>query len=489
MPATAPPLTIANFIDGSFRPACNGSELESINPATGNVHATLPASDHADVEHAVAAASRAFPAWAAMPATDRAAILMKLADRIDAHRAELATLESTDTGKPLRLSSTVDIPRAAANFRFFASAIMVTRSESHDMHSAGFNYTLRRPRGVAGCISPWNLPLYLLSWKIAPALATGNTVVAKPSEMTPATAFRMCELAHDAGLPPGVLNIIHGTGTSAGGALVTHHDVPTVSFTGGTLTGAAIAKTAGPMFKRLSLEMGGKNATIVFEDAAFDRAVETSVRAAFTNQGQICLCGSRILVQRSLADRFTDAFLAKAAELRIGCPMDEGTDIGAVISHAHQQKILQAIEQAVADGGCVRLGGSVPDPATLPAHCRNGFFVQPTVITDVNAACAANQEEIFGPVVTILPFEDEAHAIELANGTRYGLAASVWTRNISCAHRVAAAVDAGVVWINCWLVRDLRTPFGGMKQSGLGREGGDEALRFFTEPKNICVGL
>jgi aminomuconate-semialdehyde/2-hydroxymuconate-6-semialdehyde dehydrogenase len=475
---------LANYVDGTLVPAAGGGWLDDVEHATGRVYARTPDSDGADVDAAVAAAARAFPAWAATPAAERSRLLLAIADLVEKSLDRLARAESVDTGKPITLARAVDIPRSVTNLRFFATSILHTRTDAHVTDERAINYTLRQPRGVAGCISPWNLPLYLLTWKVAPALATGNTVVAKPSEVTPMTAFLLSELCIEAGLPPGVLNIVHGLGTKAGAALVAHPDVPTVSFTGGTATGAEIARTAGPMFKKVSLELGGKNPTIVFGDADLDEALPNAVRAAFANQGQICLCGSRILVEDSIYDAFVDAFGRAAGKLKCGDPLDEATEQGALVSSAHRDKVAAAVRTARAEGGRIRHGGGVP---ALPERCRDGFFLQPTVITQLPLDCTTNQEEIFGPVVTISPFGDEAEAIAAANGTRYGLSANVWTRDLDRAHRVAARLQAGTVWINCWLLRDLRVPFGGMKQSGVGREGGDEALRFFTEPKNVCL--
>ena len=479
--------TLANFIAGELVAPAGGAYLDDLEPATGNPLARVPASDASDVDRAVAAALAAFPTWARLPAAERSRILLRIADLIDGRLTELARAESTDTGKPLALAQSLDIPRASVNFRFFATAILHTRSEAHLTDHAALNYTLRRPRGVAGLIAPWNLPLYLLSWKIAPALATGNTAVAKPSELTPLTAVLLAEICLEAGLPAGVLNIVHGAGSSAGAALVAHPGVTTISFTGGTTTGAAIAGAAAPAFKKLTLEMGGKNPAILFADADLDAAVPGIVRSAFTNQGQICLCGSRVLVEAAVYERFLECFVARTRRLVVGDPLEPDTDIGAVVSAAHRAKIESYIALARSEGGQVLCGGG--RPAGLPERCRDGFFLEPTVITGLPMGCRVNQEEIFGPVVTVTPFRDEAEAVALANESPYGLAASVWIRDLTRAHRVAEQIECGTVWVNCWLLRDLRVPFGGMKQSGVGREGGEEALEFFTESKNVCVSM
>lgn len=476
---------IANFIGGTFAAPRSGRYLDNVDPASGVAYSLVPDSDGSDVDDAVRAAEAALPAWTHTPAAERSRILLRLADLIDAQRDELAHDECVDTGKPISLARTLDIPRSAINFRFFGSAILHLQSESHATDHVAINYTLRRPRGVCGLISPWNLPLYLLTWKIAPAIAVGNTAVAKPSELTPMTAFRLGALAQQAGLPAGVLNIVHGAGATAGAALVQHPGVSTISFTGGTATGREIARTAAPMFKKLSLELGGKNPTIVFADADRDESLRESVRAAFSNQGQICLCGSRVFVERSIYSDFVDRFVAAAKALRIGDPLDESTQHGAVVSRTQMEKDLRYIQWAREDGGAVRCGGAAP-PA-INQRCRDGFFLQPTVITDLDATCRVNQEEIFGPVACIIPFDSEQELLAAVNGTSYGLSASVWTSNIKRAHRLAEEIQSGTVWINCWLLRDLRVPFGGMKQSGVGREGGEEAIRFFTEPKNVCV--
>jgi len=353
------------------------------------------------------------------------------------------------------------------------------------MDHIALNYTLRRPRGVAGIISPWNLPLYLFSWKVAPALATGNTVVAKPSELTPMTAYLLCKICTECGLPPGVLNVVHGFGPKAGAAIVAHPRIPTVSFTGGTATGREIARAAGPMFKKIGLELGGKNPNIIFADADMDAAIEGTLRASFANQGQICLAGSRIFVQQSVFEPFVARLTERADKLTVGDPLEETTDQGAVVSKAHFEKICRYLETAKTDGGTILCGG---EPAThVGDRCKNGFFVKPTVITGIEPDSKVNREEIFGPVVTVTPFEDENEVVDAANATSYGLSASIWTQNLARAHRLAERIECGTVWVNCWLLRDLRVPFGGTKGSGVGREGGAEAMRFYTEPKNVCV--
>lgn len=479
--------TLANFIGGELVPPQSGASLDDIEPATATPLCRVPDSGASDVAAAVAAAERAFPGWSRTAAAERSRVLLRIAELIDAESEALARDESRDTGKPLGLARRLDLPRASANFRFFATAILHGHSEAHFTDHAALNYTLRRPRGVVGLISPWNLPLYLLSWKVAPALAAGNTAVAKPSELAPVTAFRLAAICQEAGLPPGVLNIVHGSGSSAGAAVVSHPVIRTISFTGGTTTGAAIARATAPDFKRLTLEMGGKNPALLFADADLELALPGLLAAAFTNQGQICLCGSRILVEASLYDRFLERFVPAVRALRVGDPLQPETEIGAVVSAAHREKIEAYLELARADGATVHCGGG--RPRELPARCSQGFFLEPTVLSGLPMTCRVNQEEIFGPVVTVTPFRDETEAIALANQSPYGLAASLWTRDLARAHRVADRIACGTVWVNCWLLRDLRVPFGGMGQSGLGSEGGDEALRFFTDAKNVCIKL
>ena len=478
---------VANFIDGQFRPPCSGKYLPDVEPATGRVIAEIPEGGPEDVDAAVAAAVRAFPGWRRTPAEERSRILLRVADRIEENFEELARLESRDNGKTVGLARRMDVPRAILNFRFFATAILHAESRAHITDDRALNYTLRQPLGVAGLISPWNLPLYLLTWKIAPAIAAGNCCVAKPSELTPLTAARLAELIVEAGVPPGVVNIVHGYGASAGRALTAHPNVPLLSFTGGTKTGADVMAHAGPLFKKVSLELGGKNPNIVFADADLEQAVATSIQSSFANQGEICLCGSRLFVERTCYDEFLDRFLAATKRLRIGDPQDDATEVGALVTEAHRRKVEGYVALAEEEGGEILTGGK--RPADLPERVRDGWFLEPTVIAGLDCNRRVMQEEIFGPVVTVTPFDSPDEAIAYANGTRYGLSASVWTRDHQKAHRVAAAIDSGTVWVNTWLLRDLRVPFGGMKESGVGREGGFDSLDFFTEAKNVCVKL
>ena len=476
---------ILNYIDGQLEEPLSGKYLNNHDPSTGAVYSLIPDSDERDVNKAVRAAQLAFPLWSALAAEKRSAILGRIADLIERDLDALALAESIDNGKTLASAKSLDIPRASANVRFFATAAIHFSSEAHATGTEAVNYTLRTPLGVVGCISPWNLPLYLFTWKIAPALAAGCTVVAKPSEMAPMTAFLFSKLCMEAGLPKGVLNIVHGTGASAGQSIVEHPDIAAISFTGGTVTGRKIASIAAPMLKKVSLELGGKNPNIIFADCDLQDALNGSVRSSFSNQGEICLCGSRILVERSLYDSFIEEFVERVKQLRLGDPLEEKTDVGALISESHLDKVLGYIDLAKREGGTIIAGGN---RATVKGRCEGGYFLEPTIITGLSHACRTNQEEIFGPVVTVMPFDSEEEAIRLANDRTMGFRHDL-TENLKRAHRVSAQVKSGIIWVNCWLFRDLRTPFGGMKQSGVGREGGWEAIRFFTEAKNVCVKL
>lgn len=477
---------ILNYIDGELIRPLKDEWIENYNPATGRVYSLIPDSSHDDVALATEAAKKAFPTWSVTPAAERSRILVDIARRIEDQLDFLAAAESKDNGKPLKLATKVDIPRARDNFHFFATAILHYASEAHPMEDSAINYTLRTPIGVVGCISPWNLPLYLFTWKIAPALAAGNCVVAKPSEITPMTAYLLSKFCIEAGLPKGVLNIVHGLGQKVGDAITVHKDIKAISFTGGTQTGATIAAKAAPMFKKLSLELGGKNPNIIFADCDFEKALNTTVMSSFANQGQICLCGSRIFIERPLYEKFKTAFVERVKQLKVSFPDDPQANLGAVVSESHMNKVLSYVELAREEGGTVLCGGH---RVNLEGEHQKGYYIAPTVIEGLSHSCRTNQEEIFGPVVSIMPFDSEEEVLMMANSVEYGLAATVWTENLTRAHRVAHILESGIVWINCWLLRDLRTPFGGVKSSGVGREGGFEALRFFTEAKNVCIKL
>ena len=477
-------IRIQNLINGELVAPVKGQYIDNYEPATGKVYGEIPNSTEEDVELAVAAAEKAFPIWSNMTNEERGAIMMRISLGIEKRMDEFVAAESRDNGKPLSLAAHVDIPRAVSNFHFFATAVEHFASESHYMEGMGINYTTRKPIGVVGCISPWNLPLYLFSWKIAPALASGNCVIAKPSEITPYTAYLLSEVVRESGMPAGVLNIVHGLGQHAGDAIVKHPKIKAISFTGGTKTGEYIARTAGPMFKKLSLELGGKNPNIIFADCDFDEMIKTTVRSSFANQGQICLCGSRIFIERSIYDRFKAAFIERVEKLTVSNPTDPNAKMGAVVSKPHMEKVLSYIELAKEEGGTILTGGH---RVILDVPYDEGYYIAPTVIEGLAYDCRTNQEEIFGPVVTLTPFDTEEEVLMMANSTVYGLSATIWTSDLKRAHRTADKVQAGIVWINSWLVRDLRTPFGGVKASGVGREGGWEALRFFTEAKNVFV--
>ena len=464
----------------------SGQWLDNYDPATGAVYSLIPDSDERDVELAVAAAKKAFPIWSKTPAEKRSEYMIRIANRIEERLEELAMAESVDNGKPLWLSRIVDIPRASQNFKFYATAILQDFAYSHQTDETAINYTYRTPIGLAGCISPWNLPLYLFTWKIAPAMAAGCCVIAKPSEVTPMTAYLLSEICIEIGLPEGVMNFVHGLGPKVGSAIVSHPQIPAISFTGGTRTGQEIARVAAPMFKKLSLELGGKNPNLIFADCDFEQMLKTTIQSSFSNQGQICLCGSRIFIERPIYEKFKAAFIEKAKALTVGDPLDEHSRVGAIVSKGHHDKIMSYIQLAKEEGGTVLLGGESVHPE---GRCSNGYFIQPTIIEGLSYTCRTNQEEIFGPVVTLTPFDTEEEALMMANSTPYGLAGTIWTTNLQRAHRVAHTLESGIIWVNCWLLRDLRTPFGGMKQSGVGREGGFEAVHFFTETRNVCIKL
>lgn len=473
---------ISHYINGELLSPQSGKYIDLYEPASGRIYAQVPDADAADVELAYQAAEAAFPAWATTSVDARSRIMTRIADLIEQNLDRLAAAESQDNGKPLSLAKAVDIPRASSNFRFFAQAITQFASQAHEMTDA-INYTLRQPLGVVGTISPWNLPLYLFTWKIAPAIAAGNTVVAKPSEVTPMTAFLLSEICIEAGLPKGVLNIVHGDGPNVGAAISKHPHIKAISFTGSTRVGKEIASIAAPMFKKLSLEMGGKNPGIIFADCNYEKMLDTTVRSSFANQGQICLCSSRLLIERSLFPRFKKDFVERVKALKVGPPTDSTSNLGAVVSKPHYEKILRHIKIAQEEGGEILTGGE----AVFPKGFEQGWYIAPTVIEGLDMQCRTNQEEIFGPVVTIMPFDTEEEALALANSTEYGLSSTLWTENLSRTKRISRKLHAGIVWVNTWLLRDLRTPFGGVKSSGVGREGGFEVLRFFTEPKNVCI--
>ena len=478
------PYHLENYIGGNFIGPLSGQFIDNFNPATGDLYGQIPNSNDKDVDAAVKAAAKAFPGWSSATAEKRFSILNRIAELIDENLEQLALAETNDNGKPLWLSKEVDIPRASSNFRFFATALMHFAAESHSMEGRAVNYTIRQPIGIVGCISPWNLPLYLFTWKIAPALAAGNCVIAKPSEVTPVSAFLLGKICKAAGLPDGVLNILHGDGPSCGEAIVKHPSIKAISFTGSTRAGEQIASIAAPKFKKLSLELGGKNPNIIFADCDWEKMMKTTIRSSFSNQGQICLCGSRILVEASIYEKFKTEFIERVSKLTVGDPLEDSSKQGALVSKVHFEKVMNCINLARTEGGTILLGGHAVQPT---GRCSNGFFIEPTIIENLGPDCRTNREEIFGPVVTLQPFHTTEESLSLANASEYGLAATIWTQDISKANIVASKVESGIIWINCWLLRDLRTPFGGMKNSGVGREGGWEALRFFTEPKNVCI--
>lgn len=475
---------ILHYINGKYAAPIGADFLDNFNPSSGEVYSKIARGNSADVDVAVTCATEAFKKWSSTPINERSRVLNRIADLIEANLEDLAKAEAIDNGKPISLATQVDIPRAAANFRFFAQAITQFSTEAHESQGLNtINFTLRHPIGVVGCISPWNLPLYLFTWKIAPALAAGNCVIAKPSEVTPMTAFLLGDICSKAGLPKGVLNIVQGLGQETGQAIVEHAEIKAISFTGGTSTGKHLAATAAPLFKKLSLELGGKNPNLIFADCDYEKMLTTSLKSSFSNQGQICLCGSRIFVEESIYEQFKTDFIAKTKQLKIGHPLDKHTKIGALVSQQHLEKIKSYIDIAKTEGHTILCGGN---QITLTDY-EKGYYFEPTIIEVNTNQCRINQEEIFGPIVSIMPFKTEAEALKLANDTKYGLSATLWTSNLDRSMRLSHQLEAGIVWVNTWLNRDLRTPFGGSKQSGVGREGGFEALRFFTEPKNICI--
>jgi aminomuconate-semialdehyde/2-hydroxymuconate-6-semialdehyde dehydrogenase len=478
--------TILNFIGGSHEPAAQGRFLDNLGPRDGERIGLIPDSDKSDVDRAVAAAKQAFPAWRKLSRMDRSAFLYRIAEAIERRLEEFAEAESLDQGKPVHLARTVDIPRAIENFRFFAGAVLHQEEKAFQTNESAFNYTRREPLGVAGLISPWNLPLYLLTWKIAPALATGNTVVAKPSELTSLTAHLLSTVMQSVGLPAGVCNFVYGLGAKAGEALVAHPDVPLISFTGGTATAAAIGKAAAPHYKKLSLELGGKNPALIFADCDIEAALATTVRSSFTNQGEICLCTSRIFIEESIFSTFTESFIKRVQDLKVGDPRSADSFMGPLVSQGHLDKVAGFVERARQEGLKVLTGGR---RAEVDDTLTRGYYYAPTVLLAPDTRSEIMQQEVFGPVVTLTPFKSYENAIEMANSTRYGLATTIWTRNLDIAHRAAADIQAGLVWVNTWMLRDLRTPFGGTKDSGVGREGGEHSLEFYTESKNICLQL
>ncbi len=472
-------IEIQNYIDGKLQPALDGSFLDNFNPATEEVYSQIPDSKNNDIDLAVKSAQKAFPLWSALSKKERVSYLIKIADLIKKNASELARAESIDNGKPISLSSSVDIPRAELNLRYFSEEVLEFGEKNYQDIGQGDNTTYFAPLGVVGVISPWNLPLYLFTWKIAPALALGCTVIAKPSEVTPMTAFLFSKLCIEAGLPAGVLNIVHGTGNNVGDAMTSHPEIKAVSFTGSSRTGKIIAKNCGANLKKYSLEMGGKNANIIFADCDFEKALKTTLRSSFANQGQICLCGSRIYIERPLYERFKNALIEKTNSLVQGDPLQETTQQGAVVSKEHFEKIMSYIEIAKSEGGTILCGGE--------RFGDKGYFIQPTLIEGLSTNARCNQEEIFGPMACLIPFDSEEEVIEEANNSQYGLSCSIWTKDLERGERVAKKIEAGVLWVNTWMSRDLKTPFGGVKDSGRGREGGRYSLEFFSEIKNICL--
>ena len=475
-------MDLMNYINGRFQAHSGDEWLDVLEPATGRQFARVPLSSHSDVDSAVLAAREAHSRWGEASQSERADWLDKIADELETRYEDIASLESRDTGKPISLARAVDAHRSVSNFRFFAEMVREHRGEVFEMPDAT-NFVTHKPVGVGALITPWNLPLYLLSWKVAPAIGMGNTVVCKPSELTPMTANLLMEAVDEGGLPPGVVNLVHGDGQGAGSTLVSHRGIDLVSFTGVTLTGSKVAEAAAPQFKKISLELGGKNSSIVLDDCDIDLAVKGAVRSGFMNQGQVCLCGSRLLVQDGIYDQFVGRFIEEVEAMKIGDPSDEQTELGALISAEHLEKVEGYIELAKEEGGTVLTGGY----PCLPKSLEGGNWISPTVVSGLKTDSRCSTEEIFGPVVTVHRFQDDEEAIEIANNTRYGLAGSVWTGDVDRGRKVADSIHTGMVWVNTWLHRDLRAPFGGVGDSGVGREGGKWSLGFFSEATNVCV--
>lgn len=474
-----------HFINGQFVESQNKKTFENINPATEEVLGTVSEGGKEEVDYAVAAAKRALNgSWKKMTLVERSKILRRIGDLILERQEELALLESLDTGKPVSLANKIDVPRAAYNFHFFADYMTSVGTDAYQQDDQAIHYSYRRPVGVVGIIKPWNLPLLLLTWKLAPALAMGNTVVIKPAEWTPMTATVLMEICKEAGVPDGVVNLVHGFGpNSAGAAISEHPDVDAISFIGEPSTGAAIMKSAANTLKKLSYELGGKNPNIIFADSDLDDVIETTIKSSFINQGEVCLCGSRIYVERAIYDEFVQRFAERVKELKVGDPLEKGTDVGALVSKEHYERVNSYIDIAKNDGATIVTGGKRPEGLT------KGYFLEPTILTGLDRNSRCVREEIFGPVVTITPFDMEEEVIMQANDTHYGLSATIWTNDLKRAHRVAHQIEAGITWVNTWFLRDLRTPFGGMKHSGIGRTGGMHSIDFYSELSNITIKL
>jgi aminomuconate-semialdehyde/2-hydroxymuconate-6-semialdehyde dehydrogenase len=489
-PAVLPELK--NFIGGKYLPSSANKTFENFDPVTGEVFSVVHEATEQDVDVAVNAARDAMSGeWGDMTTAARAALLYKVAERINERFDEFLTAECRDTGKPFSLARHIDIPRGAANFKIFADVIRNVPTECFRMDTpdgtGALNYGLRFPKGVIAVISPWNLPLLLMTWKVGPALACGNTVVVKPSEETPSTTTLLGEVMNEVGVPPSVFNVINGFGTASTGEFLTRHPgVDAITFTGETITGTAIMKNAAVGIRDVSFELGGKNAAVVFADCDLEQALEGTARSVFANCGQVCLGTERVYVERSRFDEFVAGLKARAEGLKIGIPTDEDTGLGPMVSRQQRDKVLSYYEKARESGATIVTGGGVPD---MPGEYAGGYWVEPTIWIGLPESSPVNREEIFGPCCHVQPFDTEEQAIALANDTDYGLATAIWTTNAARAHRVAEKIDVGITWVNCWFLRDLRTSFGGAKQSGIGREGGVHSLEFYTELRNVCLKL